>query len=413
MLSGWGASLLTAVLVTLLTVPLLRRLALATNFVDRPGDHQSHDKPAPSLGGVGLIAGVLGGLATAAEPGTHVIVIGFGTAVLGTVGLIDDHQTVDPFIRLFVQFAAAAVPVLFGLRASVTGVELVDVALTIVWIVGITNSFNLLDNMDGLSAGTGATAAAALLLLAVMGGEPATAATAAAVMGACLAFLVYNRRPASIFMGDTGSLFLGFVLAVLTIEVDPRLDPPTSFVVPLLVLGLPVLDTVTVTLDRVRHGRSVFRGGRDHLSHRLVALGASPGSAVTSLVAVEAVFCAFAVLAARNVVPVWLAVGGASVALVAVSSVTARARVYDEAASCPRWLTIGAGSGLTAVVVVAVVGVVRLSLPQGNPAQVAASSTAMAWLSLAAAAVILASAVVAVTRRRQVSTREPSTRSAR
>lgn len=410
MFSGWGAPFLTAVAVTGLTVPLLRRLALATNFVDRPGGHKSHAKPVPYLGGVGLIAGVLAGMVAAGDPATHVIVIAFGTAVLGTVGLIDDHKTVNPVIRLLVQIGAAGVPMLFGLRVSVTGVPLVDIALTLIWIVGITNAFNFLDNMDGLSAGTGATAATALLILAVLGRERFAAAAAAAVLGACLAFLMYNRRPASIFMGDTGSLFLGFVVAVLAIEVDPRLDPPVSFVIPLLILGLPVLDMATVTLDRLRHRRSVLRGGRDHLSHRLVALGASPGVAVAVLVGVEAVLCACAVTAARNVVPTWVAAGVALSVLFALTSVTARAVVYEQTpAYWPRSLRAGAGGGLTVLLIMTVPGLLGLSLPHAAGYRAPGSSAAVAWLSVAAAALILASTLAAVTLlRRQVPAPEPA-----
>ncbi len=414
MSSGWGASLVTAAVVTLLTVPLLRRLALATNFVDRPGAHKSHEKPIPYLGGVGLIVGVLAGVVAGGDPGTGVIVIAFATALLGTVGLIDDYQTVHPLIRLLLQVVAASVPVLFGLRASVTGIVSLDVVLTLVWIVGITNSFNFLDNMDGLSAGTAATAAGALLLLAALGGQMATAVTAAAVVGACLGFLVYNRRPASIFMGDTGSLFLGFVVAVLAIEVNPGLDRPTSFLIPLLLLGLPMLDTVTVTLDRVRHGRSVLRGGRDHLSHRLVALGASPGIAVTALVAVEAVFSACAVLAVREVVPLWLAVTVALVTLVLISSVTGRASVYPEPPTKrPRFVALSVWSGVAGLVILAVPGLLGPSLPDGAGPRVVRSSTTVAWFSLGAAAFILTSTLAAVTRlRRHLRTPEPSSPSA-
>jgi UDP-GlcNAc:undecaprenyl-phosphate GlcNAc-1-phosphate transferase len=396
----WGPPLVVALIVTTCAVPMLRRLAVATGFVDRPGAHKSHHRPTPYLGGVGLIAGVLTGMLIAHDLGVHVVVIALGAAVLGTVGLVDDHRTVHPGIRLLLQVAAAGVPVLLGLRVSATGMLLPDAAITLVWIVGVTNAFNLLDNMDGLSAGVAAAAGLSVLGLAALGRQNPAAEAAGAVVGACTGFLLYNRRPASIFMGDTGSLFLGFVTAVLAIEVDPVVSPPKSFLVPLLVLGLPMLDTTTVVLARVRRGRSVLRGGRDHLSHRLVALGFAPGPAVAILVAVELAMGGLAVAVGRRALPIAFgAVAGG--AIIAVLSVKAgRAEVYeDRIVGWPRSLVIGA---CTALAVVATLILAPGSHLRG-PATLSrfGSSSGLALASLGAAAVMVGSTLLAITRMRR------------
>ncbi|MDQ4091281.1 MAG: undecaprenyl/decaprenyl-phosphate alpha-N-acetylglucosaminyl 1-phosphate transferase [Actinomycetota bacterium] len=381
-------------------MPFLRRLAVATGFVDRPGAHKSHHRPTPYLGGVGLIAGVLIGMLVARHLGVHVFVIALGAAVLGSVGLVDDHRTVHPGIRLLLQLIAASVPVVLGLRVSVTGVEVVDQALTLVWIVGVTNAFNLLDNMDGLSAGVAAAAGLSVLALSALGGQGSAAEASAAVVGACLGFLAYNRRPASIFMGDTGSLFLGFVVAVLAIEVDPNLDPPNSFIVPLLILGLPMLDTVTVSLARVRRGHSVLRGGRDHLSHRLVALGLSPGPAVAVLVGVELAMGGLAVAAGRGAIPVAVAVVAGAAVLLTLSMVAGRASVYtDGVLGWPRPLVAGAALLAGAAVVLMSASGGRL---RGQPTLGSLSSAAgLARVSVAVAAVVVASTLLAITRLRR------------
>ena len=399
---NWGLPLVVALAVTAGAVPFLRRLAVATGFVDRPGAHKSHHRPTPYLGGVGLIAGVLTGMLVAHHLGVHVFVIALGAAVLGSVGLIDDHRTVHPGIRLLLQIAAAGVPVAMGLRVSVTGVLAVDQAMTLVWIVGVTNAFNLLDNMDGLSSGVAAAAGLSVLSLAAIGGQGPAAEVSAAVVGACLGFLLYNRRPASIFMGDTGSLFLGFVVAVLAIEVDPNLAPPQSFFVPLLVLGLPMLDTATVVLARVRRGHSVLRGGRDHLSHRLVALGLSPGPAVAVLVGVQLAMGALAVAVGRQALPLWVGVVAGGTLLLGLSLVTSRASVYSERVlGCPRPLLVGAATcaGVVAVLATASGGRLRAHATLGQ----LGSSTGLARVSIVVAALAVAATLVTITRMRRES----------
>ena len=402
---AWAPPLLVGALIAVVTTPLLRRLALATGFVDRPGTHKSHEKPVPFLGGVALITAVLLGMVVVAPLGNQAIVIALGAGVLGTVGLIDDDRTVQPRIRLALQVVAAILTVALGLRVDVTGIAAMDAAITTVWIVGITNAFNLLDNMDGLSAGVAAAAAGSLLWLAAAGGAKTTAAAAAAVVGACLGFLAYNRSPASIFMGDTGSLFLGFAIAVLTIEVDPALAPPRSFVIPLLVLGVPILDTTTVTLSRLRRGRSVLTGGKDHLSHRLTVLGLSRAAAVAVLVGVEAVLGALAVLAGRRVVSLWVVAALAVAVLAWLSVVTSRAEVYQEQPlGWPRSLVLGAAAGAVGLLLLGALAVIDSPLADGTAFTRGRSSPAIALISTCGAVVLLSITLAAITRGRRGAT---------
>jgi UDP-GlcNAc:undecaprenyl-phosphate GlcNAc-1-phosphate transferase len=328
---AWAQAFLTACLITLLGTPLLRRLAVATDFVDHPlADHKSHTDSTPYLGGIGLIVAVLASLLYTSRITPSVVVIAMGGAAVGCLGLLDDHRSVGALPRFGLEVVVAAVALAAGLRVHATDILAVDGLLTIIWIVGVTNAINLLDNMDGLATGVAAAAAGAIFALAVLNEEPVAAVLAAGLAGACLGFGVYNKRPASIFMGDAGSLFLGFVLAVVAMDVSPSLTPPTSFVVPVMLLALPVLDTATVTICRLRRRRSVAMGGKDHLSHRLVARGLGPGAAVGILIAVEAWVGLLAVLTGRRVISLPLSVAATGVTFAALVAVTVRADVYIE-----------------------------------------------------------------------------------
>jgi UDP-GlcNAc:undecaprenyl-phosphate GlcNAc-1-phosphate transferase len=374
----WARATIAAAVLTLVITPLLRRLALATGFVDQPAGRKLHTRPVPYLGGVALITSVL--LAVLLEPRlpARIGVLVLGAALLGTIGLVDDHRTVAPSTRFLAQGGAALTAVAVGLRIHATGVDAVDVLITLIWIVGITNAFNLLDNMDGLAAGVSFAAAAAIFTLAILGGQTVVATVAAALAGACLAFLVYNRRPASVFMGDAGSLFLGFVIALLTVDIDPALRPPASFAVPVMLLALPVLDTTTVTLARLRHGQSVLEGGKDHLSHRLVNRGLSTGGAVVVLVGTQAALGVLAVLAGRGVIHLATAVLVAAFILGAVTVATSSATVYSTPAvgipSRVKLATAGVVAGVAALAAPAVIGLLLARGPAGEATAVAVAA---------------------------------------
>jgi UDP-GlcNAc:undecaprenyl-phosphate GlcNAc-1-phosphate transferase len=325
-----AVAFLTALVIALFGVPWARRVAHASDFVDRPADRKSHTAPVAYLGGIAIMGAVLVGLLVGGGISVRIGVAAMAAAGLGIVGLLDDDRDLPPRHRLLSQALAAGLALSVGVQAHVTGVRPVDALITIIWIVGITNAINLLDNMDGLAGGTSAIAGGAVAILALAGGQPSVARLAAALARAGVGFLVYNRPPATLFMGDAGRLVLGVVLAVVVLEVDPGLTPPATFLVPLLLLALPVLDTTTVVLARLRRKRPVDAGGKDHLSHRLLSRGLSPGWSVGVLVLAEVVLGVLAVAAGRAIIPLPVVAAGAVLVVGALSIATASADVYEE-----------------------------------------------------------------------------------
>ena len=354
--AAWSTAFFSAAVLALVATPVLRRLALASDFMDHPGDRKVHHRPMPYLGGAAIIAGALGGLILGDRIDARVGVTVFGACVVGALGMFDDRHSLDAGVRLIAQIGVAALAVAFGVRLGVTGTPAIDIVITIVWIVGITNAFNLLDNMDGLAGGTAAVTAVAVFALAALGGQDVIAALTAGLAGACIGFLSYNLRPANVYMGDSGSLFLGFTLAVATLELRPAIVAPASLAVPMILLTIPILDTTTVTLARLRHGRPVSQGGKDHLSHRLVARGLSPGVAVAILVTVQMACGAIGVLMGRSVLSPWWACGAVIALVGVVVAATAGAAVYPEPA-------VGLPRRLLLVVAFAVVGVLAVGAP--------------------------------------------------
>lgn len=274
----------TAYAVAHVVTPATSALARRLGVVDRPsaGTHKAHETETPYLGGaailIGLAAGVVFYLVLGNPPEGLVAlrnvltILGVGF-VLSLVGLGDDVRPLPRVVRLGAQLAAASAAWSLGFRVNATGYEWLNIAITLVWIIGVTNAFNLLDNMDGLSAGLAALAAASFGGMALISGQPMVAMVLLALAGSSAGFLAHNRHPAKAFMGDSGSLLLGFLLALLGIELTFENIVEVTFLVPVVVLGIPIFDTTLVVMSRLRHGRPVFLGGRDHVSHRLVRAG--------------------------------------------------------------------------------------------------------------------------------------------
>jgi UDP-GlcNAc:undecaprenyl-phosphate/decaprenyl-phosphate GlcNAc-1-phosphate transferase len=264
--------------------PLIKRLAQRTGMVDKPSARKQHTVPTPLLGGLAIYLAVIIALIVLGDRFyvNQVISIFVGATLMSFLGLWDDRRGLPPLVKLGGQFLAAGIVALTDVRISVFHLEALNVAVTLLWIVGITNAMNLLDNMDGLSGGISAIAALFFLLFALISKQYLVGALAAALVGACLGFLFYNLNPASIFMGDTGALFLGFTLASLAIKL--RFPDNSSFVtwmVPVFVLGVPIFDTTLVTVSRLRrHLNPLTTPGKDHLSHRLARLTGSTREAV-------------------------------------------------------------------------------------------------------------------------------------
>lgn len=296
----------TFVLVGALT-PWMRKIALKTNFVDQPNAaHKSHSEAIPYLGGVAIILGILGVTYAAVltqenmRENFWVATSLFGPAlVLGIVGLIDDRKALDPLPRFIAQSGAGIFTATFIIATDTvgnpSGNSAFDAAITVLWIVGISNSINFFDNLDGGAAGAVAATAFGLFLITQSNGQFLISASAITIFAAMLGFLIWNKSPAKIYMGDAGALFLGTVIAVLSIRLDPDVESKTiSFAIPLLLLAVPILDTSVAVISRVRRRKSIFEGGHDHLSHRLMRKGFSKRQSAYALWSLAAIFAGIA-----------------------------------------------------------------------------------------------------------------------
>jgi UDP-GlcNAc:undecaprenyl-phosphate/decaprenyl-phosphate GlcNAc-1-phosphate transferase len=262
----------------------VRKLALRAGLVARPRHDRWHRKPTALMGGVAIYATFLAGYAVFAPaiPAAWPI-LGAGTLLFIT-GLIDDFIQIKPYTKLVVQLAAACSAVYFGVRLEWTGSETLNYGLTILWLVGITNAINLLDNMDGLAGGVALIACVFLAVTFLLNGQPVEALLPVLLASAVAGFLVFNFNPASIFMGDCGSMFLGFMLGGASLLSYGRSrNLAAVLITPVLILMMPIFDTSVVTIARKLSGRPISRGGRDHTSHRLVALGMTERRAVLML----------------------------------------------------------------------------------------------------------------------------------
>jgi UDP-GlcNAc:undecaprenyl-phosphate GlcNAc-1-phosphate transferase len=271
---------------SLLLTLVAERVAPRLGLVARPSLDRWHRQTIPLLGGAAIVIATIATTLLVVPLERRMLVLCVGSAVIAGVGLVDDVRALTPQTKLLAQILLAGALLQFGFELRLTGYRLVDMLLTLFWLVGVTNAFNLLDNMDAL-AGTIAIVAAAFRLLFFHWEEDVIAAAAtAAFIGAVGGFLVRNAPPARIFMGDTGSLFLGFFLAALSISA-PAIAYSRGLVavivIPVLLVLIPIFDTVFVTATRILAGRSPATGGRDHTSHRLVAVGLSERQTVLFL----------------------------------------------------------------------------------------------------------------------------------
>ena len=276
-----------AFLMTAGGTPVVRRLGLRFGLLDQPGARKLHARPVPLLGGVAILGSVLAALLLSP---TRPEVLQASSILLGATwvslwGVLDDCSGLRVGTKLSVQLVAAVLLILSGIQVHLPVPVWLNLALTLLWVIGITNASNLLDNTDGLCAGVSTVAASFFLILAILNGDLLVAVLAAALAGACLGFLIYNFNPARIFMGDSGSLFIGYLLAVLGILVRfPDNVSTVTWMVPILVLGVPIFDTTLVFFSRLRRGLNpLTTPGTDHLSHRLLRRGWSQRQTVICL----------------------------------------------------------------------------------------------------------------------------------
>lgn len=274
-----------------LTVPV-RQLALRVGFVDLPGPRKVHAAPIPLLGGLAMYCGVVLALLIAMAPSARAQTIGIftGATLIGLVGVMDDGGLLHHQVKLFLGMPGAAlILVASGVRMEFfetfrpgRTAEYADILLTIFWVVAITASFSIFDHMDGLCAGVAAIASFFFAVYAIWENQSMVLTLAAAVMGAALGFLIWNFKPAKIFMGDGGAMFLGFLMATLAAKMRfSNMHHRISWIVPLLILAVPIFDTTLVTISRSRRGLLPFATpGKDHASHRLSNIGLGQRSAV-------------------------------------------------------------------------------------------------------------------------------------
>jgi len=311
----------------------VRRYATGRGFVAKPKADRWHRRPTAMLGGVAIYIATLVMCAIFVPLNRETLALLGGSTFLFIVGLVDDLVTVRPYQKLIGQLIGTGILVGAGLTMPITGNEIVDIAITVFWLIGITNAINLLDNMDGLAVGISAIAAISLAVSFAINGQQVEALIIAVFIGVLLGFLFFNFNPASIFMGDCGSLFVGFFLAgsVLLNGVGGRSRGILAILaVPALILFVPIFDTTFVTIIRKAWGRKASQGGRDHTSHRLVALGLSERNAVLMLYLFAAIAGIIAILISRLEITQSIAlIGGFSIALVIVGVYLSKVKVYD------------------------------------------------------------------------------------
>lgn len=278
--------LITALVFSIVVTPLARHAAFRTGIVSVPRSRDVHIAPVPLLGGIAIYLAFFVAF-LAIDSRDHLreaMSILLGATLIAIVGLIDDRWGLSAMLKMMGQLLAAAILLLGGVQVQLFHIPAIDWAITVVWVIGITNAINFLDNMDGLSGGIATVASAFFLLLAAMN-EPRqvlVGAMAAALMGACVGFLRYNFSSSKIFMGDAGSLFIGFILASIAIKLRFLSNIPiVTWMIPVCILGVPIFDTTLVVVSRLRRGvNPLTTAGKDHISHRLVALGLTKREAV-------------------------------------------------------------------------------------------------------------------------------------
>jgi UDP-GlcNAc:undecaprenyl-phosphate GlcNAc-1-phosphate transferase len=337
MASGLLAFFVALIASLVLVVPV-RALALRVGMVDLPGPRKVHLTPIPLLGGLAMYGAVMIAVVFAFDGPARAQIEGIlaGASLVAAIGILDDRGLLHHQVKLFIGMPLAALILLFtGIQAQVFSVliggrtgSVLDILLTVAWVVGITASFSILDHMDGLCAGVAAVASVSFALIAYLNGQTLVTTLAAAVLGAATGFLRWNFKPAKIFMGDGGAMFLGFLMATLGLKLRlERTDHLAGWLVPLLILGVTVFDTTLVTISRSRRGLLPFATpGKDHAAHRLSNLGLGHRGSVLSLYLLGAFSGGAAVL-----VSYLSARGAAVVGLIALALIFAGVAFLEKA----------------------------------------------------------------------------------
>jgi UDP-GlcNAc:undecaprenyl-phosphate GlcNAc-1-phosphate transferase len=309
-------------------VPIAARVARRTGFLDKPVGYKQHGRPTPYLGGAAVVlAFIVTAVALGDGLGRFAPVV-LGAAGLWVIGTIDDRVNLSPWLRIGATVAAAGGLWLGSLGWNVFGSTELDLALTVLWVLGLVNGFNLMDNLDGASGCVAAAASAGIGAFALVHGDAQLAALAFALLGACIGFLRYNlARPARIFLGDGGSMPIGFIVAATACAAPSVTDLGAGAVLAAaLLVGLVILDTTLVVISRRRRGVTLLTGGRDHLTHRLLGVLGSAQRVAGALVAVQLSLCAIALSAAGmgKLAVLWIAAAVAIMGIAAIAALESR-----------------------------------------------------------------------------------------
>lgn len=297
-------AVLCAGLIAFTMTPPVRVLAFRIGAVDIPLDQRRmHKKPIPRIGGLAIFFGFTASTMIFCNPTKELLTIWIGGFVLVALGILDDVFRLPAMLKFVVQIGAAVIAVVNGVvidHISIGGNYVMfgvwRIPITILWIVGLTNAINLIDGLDGLACGVSAISSASLFCVVLLNGDLHSAMITAILTASCIGFMPFNKNPAKIFMGDTGALFLGFTLAVMSVQGVFKLHTVISFLVPLSIFALPLLDTTVAIIRRVAHGKSPFSPDRGHLHHKLVDMGFTQKNAVRILYAICALLGLVAVV---------------------------------------------------------------------------------------------------------------------
>lgn len=331
-------ALLVAMVVSFLMTPVVKTFAYKIGAIDVPKDNRRmHKVPIPRLGGLAIFIGFMLSILLFAEIDHEMRSILLGAVIIVVLGVVDDIMALPAMLKFVVQIVAALIPAMSGIQILVFSnpnifssnlywvLGNLSIPITVLWIVAITNSVNLIDGLDGLANGVSAISATTMLFIALMTAEGQVAIVMAALVGASVGFMPYNLNPAKMFMGDTGATFLGYILATMSIQGLFKYYAVISFVVPFLILGLPIFDTTFAFIRRIAHGQSPMHADRSHIHHRLIDMGLNQKQAVATLYVISAILglsavvlttsgeqkamlfflalCIVAVVAARVIIP--------------------------------------------------------------------------------------------------------------
>lgn len=296
------AALVVALVISFLMCPLVKSFAYKIGAIDVPKDNRRmHKKPVPRLGGLAIFLGFIVSMLLFAKIDGEMKGILLGAVIIVVLGVVDDMTPLRAYFKFFVQIVAALVAVFHGVVIETLSnpnifsqnpywnLSWLAIPITVLWIVGITNAVNLIDGLDGLACGVSTISALTMLVIALLVSEGDVAIIMASLVGACLGFMPYNRNPAKMFMGDTGSTFLGYILATISIQGLFKYYAIVSFAVPFLVLGLPMFDTIFAIVRRLAHGQNPMAPDRGHIHHRLIDMGLNQKQAVAALYVVSSI----------------------------------------------------------------------------------------------------------------------------